>query len=345
MRHIELLNLLCRHRKILDEAYKQKKLISVPKEFVEIGLFIKIDEYYYLNEIYLNFINTLLSRSEINFVFEDFEKELKRLIEYKNEYFSTKNSFYLDGIYNLANKVFQGMINRDKMILGLIVSFERDNISEIDILIKEATRILNEIESLIDINKKITDEFDLLIKTPLKEFIKDILVEIVNLNRNIEKYLNRLKEFIIQTEKKRIFNKKLQNIANMILKEDVKIDEFLQNKDFIVKEKIISVPDVIDIEIAKKAVGKLFIKKEIKKVEIKRPIEEIVKLIDIKKLITKLPGSEDIFKTVLDYIEKKDKNFIAESVRVFVYVLNHYDKNIIYTDDFNEFNIRICKWK
>jgi len=345
MKHIELLNLLCKQRKILDEAYKQKKLISVPKELVEIGLFIKIDEYYYLNEIYLNFINTLLNRSEIDFVFEDFEKELKRLIEYKNEYFATKNSFYLDGLYNLSNKIFQGMKNRDKMILGLIVSFERDNIREIDILIKETTRILGEIENLIDINKKIANEFDTLKETALKEFIKDILVEVVTLNRNIEKYLNRLKEFIIQTEKKRIFNKKLQKIANLILKEDARIEDFLKNKDFVVKEKIISVPDIIDMEIVKRAVGKLFIKKEIKKVEIKKPIEEVVRLIDVKKLIEKLPGSIDVFKSVLDYIEKKDKKFMVESVRVFVYVLNHYDKNIIYTDKFNEFNVRICKWK
>jgi hypothetical protein len=42
MKHIELLNLICRNRKIIDEAYKQKKLFSVPNELVEIGLFNKI---------------------------------------------------------------------------------------------------------------------------------------------------------------------------------------------------------------------------------------------------------------------------------------------------------------
>ena len=118
MKHIELLNLICKHKKIFDEAYKNKKIISAPKELVQTGLFIKIDEYYYLNEIYINFANTLLARSEIDFIFEDFEKELKRVIEYKNEYFVTKNGFYLDFLYNLSNRIFQGMKNKIKKILN-----------------------------------------------------------------------------------------------------------------------------------------------------------------------------------------------------------------------------------
>jgi len=36
-------------------------------------------------------------------------------------------------MYKLVNKIFQGMQNRDKMILSLILGFERDNISDIDI--------------------------------------------------------------------------------------------------------------------------------------------------------------------------------------------------------------------
>jgi hypothetical protein len=28
-----------------------------------------------------------------------------------------------------------------------------------------------------------------------------------------------------------------------------------------------------------------------------------------------------------------------------VYILNHYDKNLEYTKEFNEYNVRIVKWK
>ncbi|WP_457565124.1 hypothetical protein, partial [Caminibacter sp.] len=79
MRHIELLNLLCRYRKIIDEAYKHKKIISAPKELVQIGLFSKIGNFYYINEIYLNFVDTLLARADFSYVAEDFEKEIKKL--------------------------------------------------------------------------------------------------------------------------------------------------------------------------------------------------------------------------------------------------------------------------
>jgi len=345
MKHIELLNLLCRYKKIIDAGYKEKKLISVPKELVEVGIFNKIDNYYYINDLYLDFVNTLLARSDISYVFEDYEKELKRLIEYKEEYKVTKNSFYIDGMYKLVNKIFQGMQNRDKMILSLILGFERDNISDIDILIKEAKRILEEIESLIDSNAKIVDVFEEVKNTPLKEFIKDILVAVVKLNRNIEKYLIRLKEFIIQTEKKRQFNKKLYKIADMILKEDKKIDDFLVTKNFVFKEKIVVIPDVVDYELVKRIIGRVSVKKEAKKTLPKKPIEEVIELIDIKKLVSNLDGSEDLFKSIINYIDKKNDKLLSESIRVFVYVLNHYDKNIIYTKNYNEFNVRICKWK
>jgi hypothetical protein len=345
MKHIELLSLLCKNRNLIDEAYKEKKLSFAPSNLVESGIFVKIGNYYYLNEIYLNFVNTILARADVNIVFEDYEKELKRVIEYKKEYEATNKEFYLESIFNMVNKIYQNMENRDKLILSLIVSFERDNISDIDILINEAKRILKEIEELISSNKNIVRVLEELKVLKIEEFIKDILVEVVRLNKNIDSYLKRLREFIIQTEKKREFNKKLNKIADLILKEDARIDEFLRNKDFVYKQKIIAVADIFEVDRVKEIVGKVFVKKPIKKTKIKRPIKEVIHLIDLKSLIDKLEKSEDIFETILSHIEKKDKELINESVRVFVYILNHYDRKVVYMDEFNKYNVRIVKWK
>jgi hypothetical protein len=44
-------------------------------------------------------------------------------------------------------------------------------------------------------------------------------------------------------------------------------------------------------------------------------------------------------------VGKVDKELLNESVRVFVYILNQYDKEVVYTKDYNEYNVRVVKWK
>lgn len=347
MRHIELLNLICRYKKILDEAYKQKKLISVPNELVEIGLFSKIGNFYYLNEVYLNFVDTLLARADFSYVVEDFEKEINKLKELKIEYETSKSSIVRDLIFTLLNKVYQGMKNRDKRVLALIEKLENDEINELDFLIKEAKNVLKSVEEIMRKNEIIVKVFEEFLKfKEFRDFIKDILVDVVELSINIDAYLKRLREFISQTEKKRRFNQKLFGIANMILNENNKIDKFLETKRFAYKQKIEVIPDsaYMDYEKAKVIIGKFTKEKKVKKSKVKN-FEEVIEIIDLKKLIKNVKGSEDIFKTIVDYVGEIDKELVSECVRVFVYILNHFDKELIYTNEYNEFNIRVVKWR
>ena len=273
MKHIELLNLLCRHRKILDEAYRQKKLLSIPSELEEIGLFSKVGGYYYLNEIYFNFIDTLLSRADFSYIAEDFDKELKKLLELKEEYKLNKSNYLRDLIFKLLNKIYQGMKNRDKRLLGLIEKLENDEVSELEFLIKEAKSILGDVEEIMVKNEQIVKTFeDFLEFGDFKGFIKDVLIDIIHLNQNIDSYLKRLREFISQTEKKRRFNQKLFKIAHMILNEESEIDNFLITKRFVFKQKIEFVPDsaYIDYEKAKKVIGKFTKPRKIKESHVKR---------------------------------------------------------------------------
>ncbi|MEO1927560.1 MAG: hypothetical protein ABGX26_02610 [Nautiliaceae bacterium] len=348
MKHIELLNLLCRHRKILDEAYKQKKLLSVPHELVEIGLFSKVGGYYYLNEIYFTFVDTLLARADFSYIAEDFEKEVKKLIELKEEYKLNKSTFLRDLIYKLLNKIYQGMKNRDKRLLGLVEKLENDEISELEFLIKEAKNILKDVEEIMQKNETIVGVFESFMQfDDFKDFIKDIMLDIIHLNQNIDSYLKRLREFISQTEKKRRFNQKLYKIAHMILNEDSKIDNFLITKKFVFKQKIEYIPDsaYVDYERVKNIVGKFTKEKKIKHSHVKRDLKEVIALIDLKGLIKYVKGSDDLFRSIIEYVGKVDKELLNESVRVFVYILNQYDKEVVYTKDYNEYNVRVVKWK
>ncbi|NPA87434.1 MAG: hypothetical protein GXO01_01890 [Epsilonproteobacteria bacterium] len=348
MKHIELLNLLCRHRKLLDTAYKQKKLLSVPSELIEIGLFNKVGGYYYLNDIYFNFVDTLLARADFSYIAEDFDKELKKLSEMKEEFKINKSAHVKEIISKLLNRIYQGMKNRDRKVLALIERLENDELSDLEILIKEARRILADVTEIMEKNEKIVFVFEEFMEFyEFREFIKDVLLDILHLNQNIDSYLKRLREFISQTEKKRRFNQKLFKLAYMILDESSIVDEWLVDKRFVFKQKIEYVPDstYIDYEKVKKVIGKFTKEKKIKESVVKRDLKEVIALIDIKKLIVKIKGSEDVFKTIIEYVGELDRELLNESVRVFVYILNHYDKNLIYTKTYNEYNVRVVKWK
>ncbi|EDM23104.1 hypothetical protein [Caminibacter mediatlanticus] len=350
MKHIEVLNLICKYRKIIDEAYRSEKkaLISIPNELVEIGLFNKIGSFYYLNEAYINLVDTLLVRVDYSYVAEDFEKELKRLVELKEEYKLKKANALKELILKLINQIYQGMLNRDKKVLALIEKLENDELSSLDLLISEAKRILADVEDIMIKNEKIVEVFRALMEfSEFSEFIKDIFIDIIHLNENVDSFLKRLREFISQTEKKRKLNQKLLKISYMILEENSKIENYLKTKRFVLKQKFEYVPDsaYINYEKVKEIVGKFTKKKDVKKSIIKRDLQEVIELINIKKLIEYVKGSDDIFLSIIEYIGKIDKKLLNESVRVFVYILNHYDKKLEYKNRFNKFNVKVVKWK
>ncbi len=344
MKHLEFLNLLCKYRKIINEAYIRSKLISIPNELEEVGLFKRIGNYYYLNDSYKNFVNTILQRFDFDYIVEYLEKEIKRVEFLKEEFFNTSSLFVLEQLKNMVLKIFQTIQNRDKSLNSVLNMLEKDNKASLDFLIKEAKRIVNDIEIASKNNIKIITIFDDLKSIPdLSSIIKDIKYDIVELNIRLDSYLKRLKDFISQTERKRAFNQKLNRVALMILREDKKIDDILINKDFVVSKKIEVVADIID----SKKVNKIFnftIQKEKKTSSKKRELKEVIELVDINKLIDFVKGSEDIYLSILEYLQFK-KELLNESVRVFVYILNNYDKNLVYSKEYNKYGVRIVKWK
>jgi len=345
MKHIELLNLICRYKNVIDEGYRNKKLSFVDEKLVEIGLFTRIGEFYYINDSYIEFVNTLLHRADLNYIIEDFSKEVKRLIELKNNYLIKKDTFTYKLINSMILKIYQGLQNRDKNILALIETLENDKISELDVLINEAKRILSEIEESIETNELIVKTLEEIEKIEeFKNIVFSVIFDIIKLNEHIDGYLKRIREFIHQTEQKRRYNQKLFKLSRMILEESVIIDNLLSSKDFVYKYKINYLADKLNRKKLKSIISKVLIPRVSKKEKVKTPIEEVVKLIDINSLIKKLHSSNDIFSDIVNYLRDYPE-FISEALRVYVYVINHFDENITYTDEFNKYNVRIVKWK
>ena len=345
MKHIELLNLICRYKQVIDDGYRNKKLQYVDEKLVEVGLFYKIGELYYINDSYVEFVNTLLNRADLNYIIEDFSKEVKRLIELKENYLIKKDNFTFKLINSMILKIYQGLQNRDKNILSLIESLENDKISDLDILINEAKRVLSEIEESINTNELIIKTLDEIEKIEeFKNIIFSVIYDIIILNQNIDGYLKRIREFIHQTEQKRRYNQKLFKLSTMILEESTIVDNLLASKDFAYKFKVDVVADKLNRKKLKSFFSKLYIDRESKKTQVKTPIEEVVRIIDINALIKELNNSQDIFSDVLEYL-KDYPEFISEALRVYVYIINHYDKNIVYTNEYNKYNVRIVKWK
>jgi hypothetical protein len=343
--HLDFLNLLCKNKSIIDEAYKRKKInFTPPSELVEIGFFQKVGKYYYINSTYINLIDTILKRAEIGDIAEDFDKELKRLSEYKKEYKEKKSAYLAEIIDKLLVKIYQGMQNRDSRLLSLIEKLEKED-NELDFLIKEANRIVSDIKEINEKNSLIYKEFQEFMEfEEFREFVSVALNGMTIFIENSILYLNRLSDFIIQTKRKREFNKKLSKIADMILNEDIRIDDYLTTKTFPFRQRISPFEDIekINVKKAKKIVGNFKRKKEMKEIYIKNIDNEIIYIPDIKNIIQKIEGSEDIFETIINLIPKNDIN---ESVRIFMHIINHYDEKIEYKDKFNSYNIRVVKWK
>jgi len=161
MNHIDLLNLICKNKEIINEAYLNTHLSVVKDELVRNGLFFKTAKGYRLNKSYVDFINLLLQRVDYSVVFGDYEKEHKELIYAKNRFLDTKNGHFKTQIIQLIEDIHIKFINRDNEIKAMLLKMEHENSLDIDILIEEANRINKKINELIIANEKIHRSFEI----------------------------------------------------------------------------------------------------------------------------------------------------------------------------------------
>jgi hypothetical protein len=351
MNHWEFLSLLCTYREVVDEGFRLGRLGAVPPELEEIGLFLKIGDHYYLNSAYTQLVQTLLSQADFSYIVEGFEREtalIRLLLErWRRDPIPSRLQRLSDQLVAL----FQGLKNRDRRLAGLVQRLEEELQLELDLLIEEATRILEEIEESMETNREIAHLFSELKEIPqLSQLIWNMEGELIALNRNIDGYLVRLREFIAQTRRKREFNQRLQRVATAILNDSPVVERFLRSLDPLFITPLRFVPDlgIVNFKRVEKIVGELYLPRPVSDRPVSSsPKTEPVQLIDPEEVAERVQGCEDLYLAILEELASKlpPSRLPSHALQLFVYILNHYDSQLVYTDRFNSHNIRVVKWR
>ena len=363
MKHIDLIKLIHSHRDIIDRAYRQGWAQNVDAELEEATLFVKINDKYKLNKNYLNFVDSVLQRVDYSIIFGDYEKEYKELVKMKRRYLESKNDYYKSSIITLIENLYFKFYNRDREIQLLILRLENDISLDIDILIENAQDVLSKIEELTAANQKIGLFFRVELRgveESIDTLLQNISVDILKFIENIDSYIKEVNQFIVQTQKRRLQNKQIAKLSNMIVDEQSQeLDEYLQMHHkrlyFTVnrsqKNRVEILPSDSDIVKLKKELKKILVdievEKPLKEVRIKPQQVEKLDIINVEVILQKLQrdGSEDIFMDVRSHKELEKYSgaeLMNEAFKVYLQIIS--DERVIYENSFNEYGVKVAKW-
>ena len=357
MTHLQLIEMLYRHRDEIHQAYMHKGTLSGSDELIKSTLFIKVADEYQLNQTYITFVDSILDRVDYGVVFEDYEKENAKLILLRKKYLQHKKLYYKEQILKLIDDIYLRFFYRDNHIRLLLKKLEHDMSLEIEIIIEEANSILYDISELIDANEKIYKTF-----VELKELESDIKTKLIKLeidlfrfSNNIENYISQLRRFIIQTKEKRRQNRLFMQVANDILNEnDTKLDEYLSADtsikcytiEYTKRKKVKSLPSFYDTSTLKKALKSLELTKS-KRASANSKLQETAPqkllMVDIDVIVARLDENKpyDIYtflKEQKDLFKQEDEIF-----KVYLHLLSY--TNINYRNTFNMDGIRCVEWR
>lgn len=364
MKHIDLLKLINDNKELIDRAYREGYVENTSEELTDSTLFLKINESYKLNKNYLNFVDSVLQRVDYSIIFGDYEKEYKELVKAKNRYLESSHEFYRKMIITLIENLYNKFYNRDREIQILLLRLENDTSLDIDILIENASDILEKIGELISANEKIGLFFRKNLRgidIAVDKLLKSISVNILNYIENIDIYIKQINQFIVQTKKRRLQNKNIIKLSNMILDEDVKLlDEYLvlryQNHYYTVslsqKNRVIALADDKDTQKIsrelKTILSDIKVTKPIKNSLIKPQAKERLEIVDINRVIQDLQEkkSEDVFVFIRSHSELSKYQETQLNEEAFkLYLQISADNRIIFGKDFNMYGIKVAKWK
>ena len=358
MQHIELLNLLCKHKELINQAYLQGSVAVANEELVQAGLFLKTSKGYKLNKSYIDFTNLLLQRVDYSLVFSDYEKEYKELLYAKKRYIQTKQPHFKEKMIHLIEDIYLKFINRDNELKAMLIKMEHEHSLEIDILIDEAVRVLQKIQEITKANENIQKGFSkelYSIDKEIDEALDFANEEIFRCILNIDGYIDWLNRFIVQTKRKRRQNRALMHLSAQILQEkDLHLTQYLLERHIslfatIKQKRVKTYPSYLDTKKLQKRLKEAI--KFAKTAPAKRSIQiqpikkEPLKAIDLVLLLQDLHAKKprDLYLFLLDHphfalFEEKEK----EAFRIFLHLLSY--KNAIIQKEFNEKGIRVVSW-
>ncbi len=363
MKHIDLLKLLDRNSKLIDRAYRGEFIQNIDKELLESTLFIKINKRYKLNKNYLNFADSIIQRVDYSIIFGEYKKEYKELVKLKKRYAETENEYYKKSIEYCIENLYEKFYNRDREIQILLQRLENDTSLEIDILLENATDILEKIYELILANEQIGELFrkDLRgLARSIDTLLQSISPSFLEYIQNIDKYIDQINRYILQTQKRRVQNRQLAGLANLILSEESStLDEQLHatsHKCYFTypisqKSRVYVYPTDKEIYRLKKAIKEILFGLHTKPVKkegfIKKQKYEKLDIVNIDRILMDLDStkSEDVFIFVKEHPELqkyKGRHLIDESFKIFLALTTR--EQMYFTKKFNEYNIKVAIW-
>jgi len=363
MKHIDLIKLLSRYDDVIDRAYRQESVYNIDEELLDSTLFIKINNRYKLNKNYLNFADSILQRVDYSIIFGDYEKEYKELVKLKKRFLDTQNDFYKNSIEKLVENLYEKFYNRDREIQILLLRLENDSSLDIDILLEHASDTLEKIYELIDANEKVGYFFREELRgvdESIDRLLQSISVDILKYIQNIDEYIDQINRFIVQTKKRRLQNRQIMHISNMILEEeDNSLDEYLQHfSQNLYFTHVRSQKNRIEIFADDKDIVKL--RKDVKNIllniDVKPPKKEgLIKpqtcekldIVNIEKIIKDLQNqkSEDIFLFVKEHRELErfqDRELLDESFKVYLQLSS--SREVLFQKEFNDYDVKVAQW-
>ena len=370
MKHIELIELLYKHREIIDKAFLGEKVESLPRELIDdAAIFQKVAKEYELGDSYIQFANAMLKRVDANYTFGDYSEEIKLLAKQKSDYLETKEKRILYRIKELARTLYKKIEQRDILINARINDILHDNDLSIELIIKDATDVDNRISDLIQAhtqNLKILGSELRGLDDELDTMLIDIMLDLLPFAENIHIYNKRLSDFILKTEKRKEQNKKLASLSNKIIKEqDNRLEALLlsntRSYHHTLKErKTTSIKYLASLSELHKssfidALSKVLL---IHKVERKsthtkpylasQSIE--LKAINLEKIQNDIKEMkpEDLYRFILGHheIKKFAEDGLEEiyAFKTYLTIVQNNRERIVLQKDFNQTNIRVARW-
>ena len=370
MKHLELIELIYKHRELIDRAFRGESTQSLPSELIDdAAIFQKVAKQYELSDTYVQFANAILKRVDANYTFGDYNEEIKLLMKQKSDYAETNDKNILFRIKDLVRTLYKKIEQRDILINARINDIVNDNDLSIELIIKDAIDVDNRVTELIEAhsqNLKILGKELRGIDEELDEILVDIGLDMLPLSDNIHVYNKRLSDFILRTEKRKEQNKKLSSLSNKIIKEqDHELRSLLlsntQVYNHTLKERktanvkhlpspteltkssfIEALSNVLKINKVQRKTNAAKPYAPSQNVELKAMRLEIVQR-DILK-----DKPEDIYKYILQHQEiekfKEDNLDKTYAFKTYLTIVQNNRENIILEKDFNNSNIRIAKW-
>lgn len=363
MKHSELLKLLYTHKESIDRAYREGSIEHVSAELVELTLFFKINQRYKLNKNYLNFVDSLLQRVDYTIIFGNYENEYKELLKAKKRYQESKDSYYVASILSLIENLYSKFSNRDREIGVLLLRLQNDTSLDIDILIQNGADILEKVSELIEANEKIGVFFreDLRgLEPSIDELLQSIGISLLGYIENIDKYIQELNLFLVQTKKRRLQNKQFMQLANQILSEetqalDVYLLQHAKNLFYTItpsqKNRVAFLPEERDIAKLSKELHTLLheikVAKPLKNSPIKLQESQKLEIIDIEEILEGVHqnGCEDIFLFIYNHPQLqryKERELLEEAFKAYMQIVTCQE--VVFAHEFNHYGIKVAQW-